>query len=69
MSREIQEKILAEAANKDLNLKEIVKLSEAIESGKRSSGVLSKASGLNKISESAAMKQTKNCSYCGGPWH
>ena len=36
---EIQEKILAEAANRDLKLADIVKLSEAIESGERSSSI------------------------------
>ena len=69
---EIQEKILAEAANKELNLGDIIKLAEAIESGKRSSGVLSRAGGLNRISENADRRQErtkKNCAYCGGPWH
>ena len=54
---EIQEKILAEAAN-----------SEAIESGKRSSGVHSKAGGLNQIAAQVERKQDKNCLYFGGPW-
>ena len=66
---EIQERILAEAANREITLADIVKLSEAIESGKRSSGVLSKSGGLNRISEDVERKQKRNCAYCGGPWH
>ena len=49
---EIQEKILAEAANRELALADIIKVAEAIESSKRSSGVLSRAGGLNKLSQS-----------------
>ena len=69
---EIQEKILAEAANRELALADIVKLAEAIESGKRSSGVLSRYWGLNRLSgsiNSQANKSTKFCLYCGGAWH
>ena len=69
---EIQEKILAEAANRDLTLADIVKLAEAIESGKRSSGVLSRLGGLNRLSGnnvSSVPKENKFCSFCGGPWH
>ena len=69
---EIQEMILAEAARRDLTLADIVKLCEAIESGKRSSGVLSKSGGLNRITENVERKQDKpkkNCGYCGGSWH
>ena len=66
---EIQEKILAEAANRDLKLADIIKLSEAIESGKRSSGVLSKSGGLNRMSGKVERKETRSCAYCGGPWH
>ena len=66
--QEIQEKILAEAANRDLKLQDIIKIAEAIESGKRSSGVLSKSGGLNRITQSSD-KKGKFCSYCAGPWH
>jgi len=67
---EIQEKILAEAANRDLTLADITKLAEAIESGKRSSGVLSRAVGLNRIAQDRRQESTgKKCLYCGGPWH
>ena len=66
---DIQEKILAEAANKELKLLDIIKTSEAIESGKRSSGVLSKSGGLNRISGNHDKKQNKVCYYCGGPFH
>ena len=54
---DIQEKILAEAANKDLKLGDIMKLAEAIESGKQSSGVLSRAGGLNQISGQSDRRQ------------
>ena len=70
---EIQEKILAEAANKELSLADIIKLAEAIESGKRSSGVLSRSGGLNRLTSKASAnfnnKTAKLCAYCGGPWH
>ena len=66
---DIQEKILAEAANKDLDLAEIVKLAEAIESGKRSSGVLSKSGVLNRLSGNGDRPQHKHCAYCGAAWH
>ena len=66
---DIQEKILADAANTVLTLPDIVKISEAIESGKRSSGVLSRSGGLNRISEEVERKSKKTCAYCGGPWH
>ena len=71
---EIQEKILADAANRvpALTLADITKLAEAVESGKRSSGVLSRAGGLNRIAEQVDRNQDKtkkNCLYCGGPWH
>ena len=65
---EIQERILAEAANRELKLADIIKLAEAVESGKRSSGVLSKSAGLNRLSQRVE-KQGKKCSYCGGTWH
>ena len=68
---EIQEKILAEAADRDLKLADIVKLAEAVESGKRSSGVLSRAGGLNRISGQSDRRSdnTKKCNYCGDQWH
>ena len=68
---EIQEKILAEAANRDLKLADIVKLAEAIESGKRSSGVLSRSGGLNRISQTPKNPDIprRKCSYCGETWH
>ena len=68
---EIQEKILSEAANKDLRLADITKLAEAIESGKRSSDVLSRSGGLNRIGTQGDRSQgyPKKCSYCGEQWH
>ena len=68
---EIQEKILSEAANKDLSLADITKLAEAIESGKRSSGVLSRSGGLNRIGTHGDRGQgnPKKCRYCGEQWH
>ena len=45
---EIQEKILAEATNKNLSLAEIVKLSEAIESGKKVAGSCPSQGGLTE---------------------
>ena len=70
---EIQEKILAEAATKNIALADIVKFAEAIESGKRSSGVLSRSGGLNRISENVDRTQSpaqrKHCAYCVGAWH
>ena len=54
---DIQEKILSEAANRELSLADITKLAEAIESGKQSSGVLSKAGGLNRISGQSDRQQ------------
>ena len=38
--REIQERILAETSNKEMSLTEIVKFSEAVETGKRSSSAM-----------------------------
>ena len=68
---DIQERILAEAANKDLSLADITKLAEAIESGKRSSGVLSMAGGLNRIHQANNQQEVarKKCLYCGEAWH
>ena len=68
---EIQEKILAEAANRELKLSEIVKLAEAMEAGKRSSGVLSRSGGLNRLSKNDRKVDSskKKCRYCGETWH
>ena len=69
---EIQEKLLAEAASKNLSLSDLVKLSEAIESGKRSSGVLTKSGGINKLSLTKKLNNNSNkrkCAYCGDAWH
>ena len=70
---EIQEKILAEAANRELSLADIIKVAEAIESSKRSSGVLSRAGGLNKLSQvrkdDNKINSKKKCIYCGEMWH
>ena len=67
---EIQERILAETASKTLSLSEIIKISEAIETGKRSSGVLAKSGGFNRMFQEK-IKDTNNrkCSYCGEAWH
>ena len=46
---EIQEKVLADFASKDLSLNDVIKLSEAIETGKHSSGALSRSGGLNRL--------------------
>ena len=69
---EIQEKILSEAANRDLKLSDIMKLAEAVESGKRSSGVLARSGGsLNRIStqNDRTPDNPRKCSYCAEKWH
>ena len=67
---EIQERILAETANKSLSLSEIIKMSEAIETGKRSSGALARSGGFNRMFQDKNKDVSKRkCSYCGEAWH
>ena len=72
---EIQEKLLAETVNKKVNLADLIKLAEAIESSKRSSSELLNKGSFNKLSQGKIHKTQKSesnpkkCSYCGGNWH
>ena len=68
---EIQERILSETANKDMALNEVIKLGVAIETGKRSSGALARAGGLNRVylDRSRETNDKRKCSYCGDNWH
>ena len=67
---EIQERILADAASKDINFNDVVKLSEAIEAGKHSSGALTRSIGLNRLyTDKSSDQSRKRCSYCGENWH
>ena len=67
---EIQERILSETASKSLTLSDIIKIGEAIETGKRSSGALARSVGLNRIyQEKNKDGNTRKCSYCGEAWH
>ena len=67
---EIQERILAELASKDMTLLEVIKICEAVESGKRSSGALSRSGTLSRIySEKGAKETKKKCAFCGEAWH
>ena len=68
---DIQEKILSEAANRDLTLADITKLAEAIESGKRSSDAMSKAGSLNRLAQVHEQQDIikKKCHYSGEAWH
>ena len=56
VDNEIQEKILAETATRDMTLNEIIKHSEAVEAGKRSGDIMSKSSNLN-ISKSGSLNK------------
>jgi len=67
---EIQERILAELASKGMTLLEVIKTCEAVESGKRSSGALSRSGTLSRMySEKGTNKTKKKCAFCGDIWH
>ena len=73
---EIQEKLLAETAAREMTLNEIIKHCEAIEAGKRSCDVINKSSnftvnksgGLNKISANKNQSGRANKSYAGNSY-
>ena len=62
---DIQEKIVADAAHKNLILQDIIKTAEAIESGEQNSGVLSLSAVVNIISS----KIIDSNKYCEGFWY
>ena len=57
---EIQEKLLAETVNKKVNLADLIKLAEAIESSKRSSSELLNKGSFNKLSQGKIHKTQKS---------
>ena len=64
---EIQERILAETSNKEMSLTEIVKFSEAVETGKRSSSAMLNTAKINNLSQKNT--SNKKCAFCGDNWH